>query len=157
MLRRILPVCALLTVACGRTIAMSSKTESKLAPPDAYKCVTKQLDTLGFERTSHDDKEFRLTARKVNPKITFSSPTFQRTWDQLEAQAVAGPAGTELQMKASTAAQYFVQTGLVLNELSPSDDVKQAAQELMRRCSAPPPPAPPAPAPAPAPAPPGAQ
>jgi hypothetical protein len=157
MLRQILPVCALLTVACGPTIATSAKTESKLAPPDAYKCVTKQLDTLGFERTSHDDKELRLTARKQNPKITFSSPQFQKTLDRIEAQAVAGPHGTELQVKASTVAQYFAQTGLIYNELSPSDDAKRAAQELLRRCSEPPPPAPPAPAPAPAPAPPGAQ
>jgi hypothetical protein len=119
--------------------------------------VTKQLDTLGFERTSHDDKEFRLTARKQNPKITFSSPQFQRTLDRIEAHAVAGPAGTELQLTASTVAQYFAQTGLIYNELSPSDDVKRAAQELLHRCSEPAPPAPPAPAPAPASAPPGAQ
>lgn len=146
MLRRILPVCAVLTVACGPTIATSAKTESKLAPPDAYKCVTKQLDTLGFERTSHDDKEFRLTARKENPKITFSSPQFQKTLDRIEAQAVAGPTGTELHVKATTVAQYFAQTGLIYNELSPSDDAKRAAQTILSKCSQP---AAPVPAPAP--------
>src|SRR4051812_26736288 len=134
MLRRTLPFCALLTVACGPTITTTAKTQSRLAPPDAYKCVTKQLDTLGFDRTSHDDQDLRLTARKENPKITFSSPQFQKTLDMIEAQAVNGPTGTELNVKASTSAQYFSQTGLIYNQLSTSDDAKRAAQTILSKC-----------------------
>jgi hypothetical protein len=154
MLRQALPVCALLTLACGPTITTSAKTQSKLAPPDAYKCATKQLDTLGFQRTSHDDERLRVTARKENPKITFSSPQFRKTWDQIEAEVVNAPTGTELNVKASTVAEYFAQTGVIYNQLSTSKEATQAAQTVLHRCSAP---AGPVPAPAPPSSAPGSQ
>jgi hypothetical protein len=146
MLRRALPVCALLTIACGRTITTSASTQSRLAPPEAYKCVTKQLDTLKFQRVSHDDDELRVTARKVNPEITFSSPTFRKTWDRIEAQVVNAPTGTALDVRASTVAEYFTQIGPTFNQLSTSKEAKQAAETVLQRCSAP---AMPVPAPAP--------
>lgn len=126
---------AVALAGCGRAIATSSVSESQLAPADAFQCVMKEFETLGYQRTSYDKDALRTTARKVNPKITFSNVQFRKTWDLLEAQAQAGAAGTDLKVTASTAAEYFGQTGPVLNTIETSPEAKEAAATLQRTCS----------------------
>jgi hypothetical protein len=124
-----------LLAACGRAIATSSVSESQLAPPDALKCVIDQFQQLKFQRTSYDTDEFRASARRVNPKITFSNVQFRRTWDRLDVQIRTGAKGTDLNVTASTVAEYFSQNAQNYNYLPPTDDVKQAAQTVQRACS----------------------
>ncbi len=95
----------------------------------------KQFEQLGFQRTMYDKDELRTSARKVNPKITFSNVQFRRTWDRLDVQVRAGAKGTDVNVNASTLAEYFSQNALNYNSLPPSDDVKQAAQTVQRACS----------------------
>jgi galactitol-specific phosphotransferase system IIB component len=125
-----------LLAACGRAIATSSVSESQLAPPDALQCVMKQFDQLGFQRTMYDKDELRTSARKVNPKITFSNVQFRKTWDRLEVQVRTGTKGTDVNVTATTVAEYFSQNALNYNYLPPTDEVKQAAQMLQQACSA---------------------
>lgn len=142
----LLVVSAVALAACGRAIAASSVSQSQLAPPDAFRCVMREFEVLGYQRTSWDKDALRTTARKVNPKINFSNVQFRKTWDLLEAQVSAGAAGTDLKVSASTAAEYFGQTGPVLNTLETSPEAKDAAATIQRVCSsaatAPPPPPP---------------
>jgi len=39
----------------------------------------KTFQVLGFERTMYDQDELRTSARKENPKITFSNTQFRKT------------------------------------------------------------------------------
>jgi hypothetical protein len=126
---------AFLLAACGRAIATASVSESQLAPPDAFQCVMKEFEVLGYQRTSYARDALRTTARKVNPKITFSNVQFRKTWDRLEVQVQAGAKGTDLKVTPSTAAEYFGQTGPVLNQLETSAEAKDAAATLQQACS----------------------
>jgi hypothetical protein len=121
--------------ACGHAIATSSVSQSQLAPPDAFQCVMKQFEQLGFQRTMYDKDELRTSARKVNPKITFSNVQFRRTWDRLDVQVRPGATGTDVNVTASTVAEYFSQNALNYNSLPPSDEAKAAAQTVQRACS----------------------
>ena len=42
---------AVALAGCGRAIATSSVSESQLAPADAFQCVMKEFETLGYQRT----------------------------------------------------------------------------------------------------------
>jgi hypothetical protein len=126
---------AAVLAACGHAIATASVSESQLAPPDAFQCAMREFDVLGYQRTSFDKDRLLTTARKVNPKITFSNVQFRRTWDRLEVQVQPGAKGTDLKVTPSTAAEYFGQTGPVLNQLETSADAKEAAATLQRACS----------------------
>jgi hypothetical protein len=85
----------------------------------------------------YDKDELRTSARKVNPKITFSNVQFRKTWDRLEVQVRPGAKGTDVNVTATTVAEYFSQNALNYNYLPPSDDVKQAAQAIQSACSTP--------------------
>ena len=126
---------AALLAACGHAIATASVSESQLAPPDAFQCVMREFEVLGFQRTSYDKGSLLTNARRVNPKITFSNVQFRRTWDRLEVQVQAGSKGTDLKVTPSTAAEYFGQTGPVLNPLETSAEAKEAAAALQQACS----------------------
>ena len=126
---------AVLLAACGRAIATSSVSQSQLAPPDALKCVMDQFQKLKFQRISYDTDAFRTSARRVNPKITFSNVQFRKTWDRLDVEIRPGAKGTEVNVTATTVAEYFSQNALNYNTLPPSDEVKEAAQAVQGACS----------------------
>jgi hypothetical protein len=94
----------------------------------------KAFQTLGFQRTMYDQDELRTSARKENPKITFSNVSFRKTWDRLDVDVQAGASGTDLEIATVTEAEYFNQRGKSLEQLSPSGDVQQAARDLQKRC-----------------------
>ncbi len=126
---------AVLLAACGHAIATSSMSESQLAPPDALKCVLDQFQKIKFQRISYDTEAFRASARRVNPKITFSDVQFRKTWDRLDVEIRAGANGTDLNVTATTVAEYFSQNAQNYNALPPSDEVKEAAQAVQNACS----------------------
>jgi hypothetical protein len=125
---------ALLLAACGRPAAVSSVVPSQLPPPDTFQCVMKTFQTLGFQRTMYDEDELRTSARKENPKITFSNTQFRKTWDRLDVDIGAGTSGTEMEIVTVTEAEYFGQRGKTLEQVPPSPEVKQAARDLQARC-----------------------
>jgi galactitol-specific phosphotransferase system IIB component len=126
---------AVLLAACGHAIATSSVSQSPLAPPDALKCVMDQFQKLKFQRISYDTDAFRASARRVNPKITFSNVQFRKTWDRLDVEIRAGAKGTDVNVTATTVAEYFSQNAQNYNALPPSDEVKEAAQAVQNACS----------------------
>jgi galactitol-specific phosphotransferase system IIB component len=126
---------AVLLAACGRAIATSSAFQTQLAPPAAFQCAMDQFEKLKFQRISYDTDAFRTSARRVNPKITFSNVQFRKTWDRLDVEIRTDTKGTDVNVTASTVAEYFSQNAQNYNSLPPSDEVKQAAQTIQRACS----------------------
>ncbi len=126
---------AVLLAACGHAIATSSVSQSQLAPPDALKCVLDQFQRIKFQRISYDTDAFRASARRVNPKITFSDVQFRKTWDRLDVEIRAGAKGTDVNVTATTVAEYFSQNAQNYTTLPPSDEVKEAAQTVQSACS----------------------
>ena len=108
---------------------------SQLPPATAFQCVMKAFKDLGFQRTMYDEDELRTSARKENPKITFSNTQFRKTWDRLDVDIHPGTAGTELEILTVTEAEYFSQTGKILEQLPPTPEVQQAARDLQARCN----------------------
>jgi len=127
----------LLLVACGRPVATSSVVPSQLSPSDAFQCVMKTFKALDFERTMYDQDELRTSARKENPKITFSSTQFRKTWDRLDVNVRPGTTGTDIDVVTVTEAEYFSQNGKNFQRVTPSPEAQQAAQELQTRCREP--------------------
>ena len=127
----------LLLVACGRPVATSSVAPSQLPPPDAFQCVMKTFQVLGFQRTMYDQDELRTSARKENPKITFSSTQFRKTWDRLDVDVRTGTASTDMDIVSVTEAEYFSQNGKNFQRLPASAEVQEAAREIQKRCGGP--------------------
>ena len=94
-----------------------------------------EFDTLGFQRTMYDIHELRTNAKKTNPNITFSNTQFRNAWDRLEVEVKPGTTGTDLNVIASTVAEYFSQNGQNFNPLPPSPEVQEAARALEQKCS----------------------
>lgn len=135
MTRTALPFAfTLLLVACGRPVATSSVAPSQLPPPEAFQCVMKAFQVLGFQRTMYDQDQLQTSARKENPKITFSNTQFRKTWDRLDVGVRPGTTGTDIDIVSVTEAEYFSQNGKNLRQLAPSPEVQQAARELQTRC-----------------------
>lgn len=128
-------LCMLLLAGCGRTMISSLDARSTLTPPDAFECVMKAFEAEGFRRTLYDKDEFRTSARRVNPKITFSNIQFRKAYDVLEVDINSGASGeTEMKVKASTLAEYFSQAGQVFETQATSTDAQEAARTIASRC-----------------------
>jgi hypothetical protein len=94
----------------------------------------KAFQALGFQRTMYDRDELRTSARKENPKITFSNTQFRKTWDRLDVHVRAGTTGTDLDIATVTEAEYFSQNGKNFERVTPSPEAQQAARDLQTRC-----------------------
>jgi hypothetical protein len=97
----------------------------------------KTFKDIGFQRTMYDEDDLRTSARKENPKISFSNTQFRKTWDRLDVEIGAGAAGTEVEILTVTEAEYFSQSGKILEQLPPSAEVQQAARDVQARCDGP--------------------
>ena len=131
----VLELCVLVLAACGSTMHSSLNARSTLAPPDAFECVMKAFEAEGFRRTLYDKDELRTSARRVNPKITFSNVQFQKAYDVVEVDINSGASGeTEMKVVASTVAEYFSQVGQVFETQKTSADAQEAARTIASRC-----------------------
>jgi hypothetical protein len=92
---------------------------------------------LDFQRTMYDEGDLRTSAKKENPKITFSNTQFRKTWDRLDVEIHAESAGTGIHIQAITEAEYFSQNGKNFQRLSPSQEVQEATHQLEARCGGP--------------------
>jgi hypothetical protein len=122
--------------ACGTgsfPIALTASPSS--SPPDAIACVRAKLDTLGYARTSFDQTDLRLTARKVDNSIQRADPQYRRNIDNLEVQATPGANGkTTLAIIGRSYAEYETHRGPTEQEERASSGVRQTAQALVEAC-----------------------
>ncbi|MGH7497965.1 MAG: hypothetical protein ACREL3_03835 [Gemmatimonadales bacterium] len=126
----------LLMGACGGGTYFTTLTASPAASPsDAIACARSKLREVGYQQTSLDETDFRLTARKIDNTVHRAEPQFRRNVNRLEIEAAAGADGkTALTVVGHTFAEYSTQRGPTEVEEKASADVSQAAHAVVQSC-----------------------
>jgi hypothetical protein len=126
----------LLVSACGGGTYFTTLTAApSSSPPDALACAKAKITQLGYQQTSLDPVEPRLTARKVDNSVHRADPTFRRNVNRMEIEAAAGADGkTALTVVGHTFAEYSTQRGPTEVEEKASEDVRQTAQAVVESC-----------------------
>jgi hypothetical protein len=105
------------------------------SPADVITCTRARLDTLGYQLTSLDAVENRLTARKFDTTVPRADPRYRRNVDRLEVEAVPAADGhTALKVIGRTAAEYDTTRGPTEEEERASAGVRRAAQAIVDAC-----------------------
>jgi hypothetical protein len=122
--------------ACGGGTYFTTLTASPSAsPPDALACARARVRDLGYQQTSLDETDLRLTARKIDNSVQRPQPQFRRNVNRLEIEAAAGADGkTALTVVGHTFAEFSTQRGPTEEEEKASADVTQAAQAVIQSC-----------------------
>jgi hypothetical protein len=126
----------LLVGACGGPSYPITLTASPAtSPTEVLDCVRAKLRPLGYQQTSFDEIEFRVTARKIDNSVHRADPQYRRNVDRLEVQATPGADGkTSLIVTGRTFAELETHRGPTEEEQKASADVKQSAQSIVDAC-----------------------
>jgi hypothetical protein len=126
----------LLAGCAGGTQYVVVNGTSPAAPPDAFECVRNQLKTLGWQQTSVDINDRRVTAKKFNDKVTRPDVQFRRLVERLSIEVAAGASGqTTMKIEAHTFSELGTQKGPTEVEEQASDSVKAAAATIAQICA----------------------
>jgi hypothetical protein len=126
-----------LLAACGGKPLATTITASSPSPaPDVFQCARDQIKPLGFEQSSLDVQEHRLTARRIDDTQRRPDVQFRRIIERLEIQAepASGNAVTTLTVTPRTFAEYTTQRGPTEVQERTSTTTQEAAQKLIERC-----------------------
>jgi hypothetical protein len=126
-----------LLAACGGKPLATTITASSPSPaPDVFQCARDQIKPLGFEQSSLDVQEHRLTARRIDDTQRRPDVQFRRIIERLEIQAepASGNAVTTLTVTPRTFAEYTTQRGPTEVQERTSATAQEAAQKLIERC-----------------------
>ena len=125
----------LLLAACGQSLADQTSIRTSATPDQTFECVRKQLDALGYKRTSYDTDARRINGTKIDEKTRRSDTQFRRMLDKLEVEVSPQADGqTSLQVAGRTFADYTTQRGPTEVEEKASPEVRSASQQLVERC-----------------------
>ena len=126
----------LLVSACGgRTYPTTLSASPATSPADAIECVRAQFRKLGYQQTSFDEADFRVSARKNDNSVSRADPQFRRNVDRLEVQAAPAADGTtSLTVTGRTFAELETHRGPTEEEQPASADVKQSSQAILDAC-----------------------
>jgi hypothetical protein len=125
----------LLLAACAQRFAAETSIRTSASPDQTFECVRKQLDTLGYKRTSYDTDARRINATKIDEKTRRSDTQFRRMLDKLEVEVSPQSDGqTSMQVTGRTFADYTTQRGPTEVEETASEEVRSASQQLVERC-----------------------
>jgi hypothetical protein len=129
----------LLVGACGGASYPVTLTASPAtSPADAITCVRAKLGSLGYQQTSLDETDFRVTARKIDNSVHRADPQFRRNIDRLEVQAAPAANGkTSLTVIGRTFAEFETHRGPTEEEQPASADVKRSSQAILDACGKP--------------------
>jgi len=132
----VLGVLILLGCSSGHgSLPIALSTSPASSPPQAIACARAKVDTLGYQLTSFDETDFRLTARKNDYDAHRADPKFRRNVDRLEVEAAPGADGnTKLSVMGRTYAEYSTERGPTEVEEAASTDVRNAAQAVVDAC-----------------------
>jgi hypothetical protein len=126
----------LLVGACGGgsypvTLTASPSTSAA----DAIDCARGQFRKLGYQQTSFDETDFRVTGRKVDNSVHRADPQYRRNIDRLEIQAAPTADGkTSLTVTGHTFAELETHRGPTEEEQQASAGVKQSSQAILDAC-----------------------
>jgi hypothetical protein len=125
----------LLLAACGQSLANRTSIRTSASPDQTFECVRKQLDALGYKRTSYDTDARRINATKIDEKTRRPDTQFRRMLDKLEVEVSPQADGqTSMQVAGRTFAEYTTQRGPTEVEEKASQEVRSASQQLLERC-----------------------
>lgn len=126
----------LLVAGCGGSGFSAIVSAATLTPvPDVFACARAQLPVLGYEQTSINVAEHRVTARRTDESVRRADVKFRRALDELIIEVGARPTGeTGLTVEAGTFSEYRTQLGFTLEQGPASDGAKGAAQAIMDQC-----------------------
>jgi hypothetical protein len=125
----------LLLTACAQRFAAESSIRTSASPDETFNCVRKQLDALGYKRTSYDTDARRINATKIDLKTRRADTQFRRVLDKLEVEVSPQADGqTSMQVAGRTFAEYTTQRGPTEVEEKASQEVRSASQQLGEHC-----------------------
>jgi hypothetical protein len=125
----------LLLAACAQRFADQTSIRTSAGPDQTFECVRKQLDVLGYKRSSYDTEARRINATKIDEKTRRADTQFRRMLNKLEVEVSPQADGqTSMQVTARTFAEYTTQRGPTEVEEKASQEVRSASQELVQRC-----------------------
>jgi hypothetical protein len=122
--------------ACGGGTYFTTLTAApSTSPPDVITCARSKLTQAGYQVTSLDQTDNRLTVRKIDNNVQHPDPQFRRNVNRIEVEAAAGADGkTALTVVSHTFAEYSTQRGPTEVEEKASEDARQAAQAVVQSC-----------------------
>jgi hypothetical protein len=104
-------------------------------PADVLACAKAKLGGIGYQMTSLNDTEYRLTARKFEVDTHRADPRYRRNIDRLEVETAAAADGkTALSVIGRSFAEYQTTRGPTEEEQQASEDVRQSAQAIIDAC-----------------------
>jgi hypothetical protein len=138
----VLTLLAVATVLSGCVGGPRTTTVTATSPapaPDAFECLRKELKSVGFDQTSYDVDELRITARKFDDSQRRPDVQFRRIVDRLEIQVApgSGDAMSNLTVDAKTFAEYTTHRGPTEEQEKTSTNALSAARTLTQKCSQP--------------------
>jgi hypothetical protein len=123
--------------ACAPGSLVQSTSAPSTAPaPDAYACVRDRIKATGFNQTSYDTDELRITAQKYDETTRRADVTFRRMVDRLAIDVSPGAGGelSRITVEATTFAQRITQRGPTEEQERPSETARAAAQTILEKC-----------------------
>jgi hypothetical protein len=130
----------LLVAGCGHQMTQSYRQPSPSPAPDVFACARTQLKANGFDQTSIDTDDSRLTARRFDETVRRPDVTFRRLVDRLEIEVAPGAGGDSvsvLSVGARTFAEMVNQRGPTETQERTSETAKTAAQNILEKCAKP--------------------
>jgi hypothetical protein len=129
----------LLVGACGGGPYYTTLTATPLAgPDDAIACARGKLRSMGYQETSYDQLDHRVSARKADTSEHRADPLYRRNLDQLEITAAAEADGkTSLTIVGHTFAEFETHRGPTEEEQRASAGVKQSSAAIVDSCGRP--------------------
>jgi hypothetical protein len=104
-------------------------------PADVLACAKGKLGGIGYQMTSLDDTEYRLTARKFHVDTRRADPRYRRDVDRLEIETGAAADGkSSLSVIGRSFAEYETTRGPTEEEQRASEDVRKSAQAVIDAC-----------------------
>lgn len=126
---------ALVLSACGQTLSQPINTRTSAGPQDAFACVRKGLNELGYKQTSHDESSLRVSASKIDSKSRRPDVQFRRMHNKLDIQVAAEADGqTSIEALPRTFAEYTTQRGPTEEQEKASGQARADAKQLLERC-----------------------
>jgi hypothetical protein len=126
----------LVLFACAKPFAVPVSTTTAATPDQTFQCAMKQMQALGYNRSSYDTDELRINGSKIDPEAHRADTQFRRVVNKLEVDVETQPDGkTSLQVVGRTFAEYTTQRGPTEVEEKASDEARSASQQLLKRCS----------------------
>ena len=128
----------ILLAACGAAMSFAAFRATPAPGETVYACATEQIKAMGYDLTSHNDREWRVTAQRENPLIRRSEPTFRKALDRIVADADTAESGdgTSLHVSAHTVLEHFNRRGPTFIEIEASEHARASADTLLARCGA---------------------